>query len=191
MPALLKLQRWNVRVVTLLALLALFVSGCAHYKLGTGGELAFSRLYVAPVENEAVVPQAVALVTREIRRAFLTDGRVQLAASPDDADATLHVNLVNYGRTMTTARPEDTGLARKFDLTLEADLIVRDTRDGSPIVDTRRLSVTRQAFTDGDGFVVNGQRSPGGQNPAEYQTLPLLAQQLAERVTQAVLDTWE
>jgi hypothetical protein len=169
---------------------ALLLSACSHYQLGTGTELAFTTLYVAPVRNDAVLPQAVAVVSRELRQAFLQDGRVQLVGSAEEADATLHLTLVNYGRTMTTARVEDTGLARKFDLALEAECTLRDERTGTLLLDARRLAVTRQVFTDGDGFSIGGLPAPGGQNPAEYQTLPLLAEQLADRVIHAVLDVW-
>ena len=179
------LGRWCLLIPALLLL-----SSCSHYQLGTGNQVTFATLYVAPVRNDANLPQAVAVVSRELRQAFLQDGRVRLGSSADEADATLHVTLVDYGRTMTTARVEDTGLARKFDLALEADCTLRDERTGALLMETRRLAVTRQVFTDGDGFSIGGQVAPGGQNPAEYQTLPLLAEQLADRVIHAVLDVW-
>jgi hypothetical protein len=169
---------------------ALLLSSCSHYRLGTGQPAAFGTLYIAPVENDALVPQAVALVTRELRTAFINDGRVRLVASADEADATLHLTLVTYGREMTTARVEDTGLARKFDLTLAATCTLQDQRTGTALLDTRPISVVRQIFADGEGFTINGQPAPGGQNPAEYQTLPLLAQQLANQVLHLALDTW-
>jgi outer membrane lipopolysaccharide assembly protein LptE/RlpB len=182
---------WSVPLRWLcLGAAALLLSSCANYRLGTGAQLSFATLYVTPVANDALVPQAAALITRELRAAFLRDGRVQLVDSPEAADATLTLVLVNYGRNMTTARPDDTGLARKFDLMLETSCTLLDQRTGTPIFDKRPIAVTRQVFTDGDGFVVNGRPAPGGQLPAEYQTLPLLAEQLAQRVTHAVLDVW-
>lgn len=157
--------------------LALLLAGCGHYRLGTPGALTFRTLYLPPVTNEALVPQAVALVSRELRSAFLRDGRVQLVESPESADTVLAVSLADYGRTATTALPDDTGRARKFDLTLEAEITLTRASSGERLLQ-RRVAVTRQLFTD------------GGQLPAEYQTLPLLAQQLADRVTHAVLDVW-
>lgn len=169
---------------------ALLLSSCANYTLGTGGKLSFTTLYIAPVANDALVPQATALITREVRSAFLRDGRVQLVDSPETADATLALTLANYSRNLTTSRPDDTGLARKFDLILETRCTLIDRRAGKPIFENRAIAVSRQAFTDGDGFEANGRPSPGGQLPAEYQILPLLAEQLAQRVTHAVLDVW-
>lgn len=160
-----------------LAAAALLLSACAGYRLGTEGSLDFQTLYVAPVANDAIVPQAVALVSREIRAAFARDGRITLVDSPEDADAVLTVGLAGYGRTVTTAHPEDTGRARKFDLMLEAEILLDRPGSGEPLLQ-RRVAVTRQIFTD------------GGQLPAEYQALPHLAQQLADRVTHAALDVW-
>jgi len=160
------------------ALLALLAAGCAHYRLGTEGRLAFATVYVAPVENDAALPQAAALIGTQLREALLRDGRVSLAASPEAADATLSVTLAGYGREVATVRPGDTGLARKFDLTLDARCTLRDNRTGRAFFEARPVSVRRQAFTD------------DGQLQSEYQTLPLLAAALADRISHAVLDVW-
>lgn len=165
-------------IFSCLLALGLLASGCAHYQLGTGGKLTFQRLYVAPVANETALPQAVALVSAQIRESLLRDGRVTLVSAEADADATLVITLTNYGREVATVRPDDTGLARKFNLTLEAKATLRDQRTGTLLFENRALSSQRQAFTD------------SGQLQAEYQTLPLLAASLAESVRNAVLDVW-
>jgi hypothetical protein len=167
----------------------LLITGCANYRLGTGPEVPYRTLYIAPVGNEALVPQAVALVTREVRQAFIRDGRIQIVGSADEAEAVLTITLVDYGRAVATARADDTGLARKFDLTLTARLNLVDRTGDAGIAD-RTVFATRQAFTDGDGFRIDDRPAPGGQLSAEFQTLPLLAQQLAERVLHTVLDRW-
>lgn len=159
--------------------LALWLAGCAHYRLGTGAELSFERLYIAPVENNTMLPQAVALVTTQVREAFIRDGRVALVASPEEADALLNITLAHYGRTTATVRTDDTGLARKFDLTLDATLTLHDRRTGQAFVENRAVTSRREAFTDEDG-----------QLQAEYQTLPLLASSLADNIAHAVLDVW-
>lgn len=163
------------------ALLLAFVSlgaGCAHYQLGTGSRLAFTTLYVAPVRNQALLPQADALVAAALREAFVRDGRVTLVASPEAADATLQVTLTGYRREMLAANPADTGLARKFALHLAASCSLTDNRTRRPLFAHRELTATRDAYTD------------SGQLQAEYQTLPLLAESLAGEVTHAVLDVW-
>ena len=152
--------------------------GCAHYHLGTGGTPGFHTLYLAPVQNRAEIPQATALVSAQLREAFLRDGRVALAASPAAADATLTVTLAKYSRETLTALPADTGRARKFGLTLDATATLRDNRTGQLLFENRPLPVARQIFTD------------SGQLQAEYDALPLLADQLAKAATAAALDVW-
>ncbi|AHF89444.1 hypothetical protein OPIT5_03350 [Opitutaceae bacterium TAV5] len=161
-------------VCTLFAL-----AGCSGYRLGTGVRAPFDTLYIAPVGDSAAVPQAQAVVTTQLREAFLRDGRVILVNTPEDADAVLRVDLVGYDRNATVARSDDTGLARKFDVKLEAKVSLVDMREKKPLFANRMIVAERQLFAD------NNQ-----QIQAEYQLLPLLAETLADKVRGAALDTW-
>lgn len=170
----------------LCAFLALgLFSGCAHYQLGTEGKLAFHTLYIAPVENRAKLPQAVAIVSTQLREAFLKDGRVTLVNSPADADATLTVSLSHYGRDVTTSRPDDTGLARKFNLNLNAVCTLRDNRGGTLLFDKRPINAEQQIFA-----TATPQQADSEQLQAEYQALPQLASTLAQKVAHTTLDVW-
>jgi len=152
-------------------------TGCSHYQMGTGSKLAFETLYVTPVDSEALAPQARAIVGTRIRESFLRDGRVTLVASSAEADAVLKVTLKHYGREATVSKASDAGLARKFQLTLQAECSLT-TRDGKVLFSARKLQAQREAYVD------------NGQLQSEYETLPYLADQLAQSVTHATLDTW-
>lgn len=165
------------RSLLLLGCLTL-LAGCGHYRLGTDATPPFSTLHVEVVSSEVLLPQATVLVTNALREAFLQDGRVRLADAAESADATLRVTLVSYGRGVAVVRPDDTGLARRFDLNLSARATLTDNRGGPARFTDRTLVATRGAFTD------------SGQVPAEYQTLPLLAERLADEAVKAVLDVW-
>lgn len=154
------------------------LTGCAGYRLGTGSEPKFHTLFVAPVASEALIPQARVLVTTQIREALIRDGRVALVNSADQADAVLTVTLNSYQRSVAVSRTEDTGLARRFDVTLQAKATLVDTRSKEPYFTARPLEAKRGVFTD-SGLV-----------PSEYEALPLLAEQLANETVHAVLDTW-
>ena len=175
MTSVFKLVTRHTSLVTLV-----LCTSCAHYQLGTGsaGKLAFHTLYVAPVENKTSLPQARELVSTQLREAFARDARVTLVNSPEAADAPLTVVLNEYRRDVAAAREDDTGLARKFNLTLGAVCTLRDNRAAKPLFENRPVSVQREAFTD------------SGQVQSEYQTLPLLADALADKVTHAALDVW-
>jgi len=158
--------------------LALACAGCGHYQLGTTGKLSFATLHVAPVTMRTLVPQADPIIGTQLREAFVRDGRVRLANSPDAAEATLQLTVRDYRRDVATVRPGDTGLARKFTVTLSADATLIDNRTGAVLFQDREIVARRDLFTD------------SGQLQAEYQLLPLLAQDLAARTAHAVLDTW-
>ncbi|WP_404422849.1 LPS assembly lipoprotein LptE [Nibricoccus sp. IMCC34717] len=168
----------------LLAAAALALTGCGSYQLGTGTEPAFRSLYVAPVTNDAGIPQAAALFSRELREAFLRDGRVSLASTAEAADAVLEISLQSYERQATSALPQDTRLARKFDLELTARATLR-AHGGKEIFRDRELNATRQVYTTATS---TGEISR--QQQAEFNTQPLLARRLAEEAVHIVLDTW-
>lgn len=163
----------------LLSFLAIgLLTACANYRLGTGSTLKFSTLYVEPVTSEALIPQARVLVTTQIREALIKDGRVTLVSSPEQADAVLTVILYSYDRTVAVSRDNDTGLARRFDVTLAAKATLIDNRTKQPYFAQRAIEAKRGVFTD-SGLV-----------PSEYEALPLLAESLANETVHAVLDTW-
>ncbi len=164
----------------------LLLTGCSNYHLGTGGKLSFHTLYVAPVVNEnSNLPQAVAIVSTQLREAFLHDSRVILVNTPEEADATLTVHLVKYGRQAQARRTSDTGVARKFDITLDAEATLRDNHDNKLIFEKRKVRAVRQIFTDEQAGPGTGQ-----QLQAEYQNVPLLAEELAKNIRGAALDVW-
>lgn len=166
------------RVTAILAAAMFLATGCAHYQLGTGAELKYASIYVEPVRSEALIPQSTALVGTQVREAFIRDGRIRLAASAAEADLVLQIVLAKYEREIATVRPDDTGLARRYDITMTAKATLTDNRAGKVLFADRNLAARRGVFTD------------GGQIPAEYQNLPVLAEDIARRAVGAVLDTW-
>ena len=151
--------------------------GCANYQIGTSGKVAFTTLYVEPVKSETLLPQARAIFGTQVREAFARDGRVTIVNSPEIADVTLVVNLQDYRRDVASVLENDTGLARKFTLTLDVACTL-NMRNGEALFTDRVVRVQRDAFTD------------GGQLQAEYQSVPLLAEALAKKIVHAVLDVW-
>lgn len=156
----------------------IMLTGCANYRLGTGSTPAFRTLHVEPVANRTLLPQAQALVTTRLRETFARDGRTQLSNTPEAAEATLVVVINDYRRDIAAVREGDTGLARKFNVTLGVTCTLRDNRTGRPIFENRPVSAIREVFTD------------SGQLQSEYQTLPILAEALALKIVHTTLDTW-
>ncbi len=163
-------------VLPLFAMLAL--GGCANYQLGTGTTPTFRTVYIEPVSNRTLLPQSQPLLSTRLRETFARDGRVSLGTSSSDSDVTLTVVIDHYFREVAAVREGDTGLARKFNVTLGATCTLRENRTGKLIFANRPISAVREVFTD------------SGQLQAEYQTLPLLADALAAKVAHAALDVW-
>lgn len=179
----------RARPSALWALAALCVSlvGCSHYRLGTSGRLSFTTLYVAPVANKTLLPQAQAIVSTQLRDAFIRDGRVVLVDSPEQADAILSVTITNYHREIAAVLENGNGLASKFTLFLGATCTLRAGRDAKPLFENAEVEASRGSYTDNG---VANATMPLNQLQSEYNTLPLLASDLAGKVAHRVLDVW-
>ncbi|KAB2649517.1 MAG: LPS assembly lipoprotein LptE [Verrucomicrobiota bacterium] len=171
----------------LLILALCLTSGCAHYTLGTQGKLSFTTLYVEPVSNKSTLPQAQEILSQQLRDIFEKDGRVTLVNSPQIADATLTVTIKTYRRDVSAVRESDTGLASKFTLTLDSVCALSDNRTHSVLFQNRLVEVQASAFTDNGIPALTG---PGNQQQSEYNTVPILARKLADKVGHVVLDVW-
>jgi hypothetical protein len=171
------LSGW-LAVLCLLSSVLCLSAGCANYRLGTGTTQKFSSIYITPVTSDALIPQARVLVATQVREAFIRDGRVALAGSPEQADAVLTIKLSSYSRQVVVSQQDDTGRARRFDVTLLAHATLTDNRTRQPYFTERPLEAKRGVFTD-SGLV-----------PSEYEGMPLLAETLANETVHAVLDTW-
>jgi Lipopolysaccharide-assembly len=174
----------------LLALALICGTACSHYRMGTGAEHPFETIFIPAVETYAVLPQATAIFTTQLRDAFIRDGRLRVVNTPEEADVILSVKLGAFRRERLTALPSDTGITRKFGLTLDATCTLTQTKGGKALFTDRPLHVERQIFTE-DGSGGTGATILSTQQvQAEYQIVPQLAEPLATQARGAVLDTW-
>ena len=156
---------------------ALLLAGCVNYRLGPPQDLPFRSIHIRTVQNDSFAPQAQAVVSENLIEAFLRDGSV-LVESAGRADATLEVTLSRYHRERSATQLHDTVLGRSFRLQLQARVSLLDNRAGGTYFADREFAVTEEAFID-DGL----QR-------AEYQTIPILARELAKQIRDYVLNVW-
>jgi len=180
----------RARPLLIVLLWGVLAAGCSHYRLGTGAEPAFTTLYIAPVANKTLIPQSRMLMTVHIREALERDGRVTLVNDSADADATLEVTLTTIKREVAANREDDTGLARKFTESLTAIYTLRDNRSGRMLVAERPVTVQREVFVDNGLGDVTPFALANDQLQSEYNTIPLMAESLADRLSHAVLDVW-
>lgn len=159
----------------LLAAVAL-LTGCQSYQLGTGEAPPFDSVHVAPVERRALVPQAVPELTDALRSQLA--GRIRLA-SREHADTVLAVTLVAYRRNRVASDPEDTRRAIAYELVLEGEASLVDTRDGRVYFVAREF-VAQEIVYAFDGELIQ----------AERQALPVLVENLARDLRDAILGVW-
>lgn len=169
---------------------AILGAGCSHYRLGTGVEREFETIYIAPVDTNAVLPQATAILSTQIREEFIRDGRLRVVNTPAEADAILTVKLGSLDREAQTKLPTDSGLSRKFGLGLVATATLQDEKGEKIWFADRPLRTERQVFTDDGSAAGASFLQPVQQTQAEYSIVPTLGEALAAQVRGAVLDTW-
>jgi len=180
------LRRFALAAPLVLALA--FASGCRSYETGSGGELPFETIYIRPVSNDSFAPQAHAVVSAQVRREFLRDGRVTLVAEEAEADAVLLILLSEYERETASRLSDDTVRARDFDLTLTGSVSLYDAKAGEFLFRNREIDDTATAFVDNP--LIPDSEDTQGFLQAEYQAMPRLARDLARKIADEVLSPW-
>ena len=160
----------------MVAACGLFFQSCSHYQAGDGSSLPFSTLKLSPIINRSQAPQITQVLNHDLRQAFIQSGRVVIES--DGADAQLNVTLTRYDRENIATNSQDTGLARKYALTLQATCELTRSGSNSAYFSNRPVSVTLDIFLD------------SGQTRAETNAIPLLSKKLAEAIANEVLQTW-
>ncbi|MGZ0655791.1 LPS assembly lipoprotein LptE [Coraliomargarita sp. W4R53] len=177
-------------IATFTLLTIAFISGCKSYQFGNPAELPFQSIYIKPVSNNSFAPQAQALLSTQIRDAFIRDGRTKLVTSEEAADVVLLVNLTEYNRSAAARQSDDTVVAADFDLTLFAEVSLYNQNKGDYLFQDRVLRETSNAY-------VNNPYTTGSTNntqdflQSEYQAMSILTRDLARKIADEVLSPWE
>lgn len=186
------LMKRSIRVflgISLALLTLLSASSCRSYKLGHPGELAFTSIYVMPVENNSFAPQAQAQVSSDLREAFIRDGRVKLVASEEAADVVLMVSLADYSRSPSARANVDTVKAFDFDITLTSNVSLYDPINGNYLFKNDLIEARTNAYTE------NPYAAPAALNTqtyhiAERQAMQNLSRSLAQKIADRILSAW-
>ena len=175
-------------IATITLLTIIVVSGCKSYQFGNPAALPFTSIYVKPVTNDSFAPQAQALLSSQLRDAFIRDGRTKLVTSEDAADVVLLVNLSNYKRRAGALQSNDTAAAAEFDLTLSAEVSLYNQNTGDYLFQDRMLEESSNAYVNNPYSTTN---STNSFLQAEYQAMSELTRDLARKISDEVLSPWE
>ena len=181
----------HTSMVAMLALFALaFISGCNSYQLGNPVKLPFESIYIKPVSNDSFAPQAQALLSTQIRDAFIRDGRTKLVTSREAADAVLLINLTEYNRRPAARQSEDTTTAVSFSLVLAAEVSLFNQNKGDYYFLKRIINESSSAYAD-NPYATPAIAQTQDFLQMEYQAMPRLTHDLSRRIADEVLNTWE
>jgi len=160
----------------LASLAALALTGCAGYRLGPSNGLTAGAksIQVSPFVNQTFEPRLGEAVTAAVRKSLQRDGTYRLAMR-HDADIVVTGEITRYNRFELSYQPNDILTVRDVKLTLTAHVTARECSTGNLVLDR---TVT------GETPIRTGPDLTG----AERQALPLLAEDLAKKVTALLVD---
>jgi hypothetical protein len=156
--------------------LAVALGGCAGYQVGpTGGQIAGEKsVQIVPFVNRTSEARLADAVTFALRKEVQRDGTFRLATR-DAGDIVVSGVLTNYTRSEISLVPSDAATAQDYNVGLTAQVTARERQSDKVIFDRAVTSHTLVRVT---------QDLPS----SERQALPLLATELARRVTALLAD---
>jgi hypothetical protein len=163
---------------TLLAILvALGLSGCAGYRLGPTNGLAAGEksVQVNPFLNQTLEPALGDWVTQQTRKQLQRDGTYSLA-SHEDGDIIVSGVITRYFRVELTFVPSDILTVSDYQVGLTAQVTARERATGKVLLKAEPIT----------GYTLV--RVGTDLTNAERQALPLLAEDLAKKITALLAD---
>jgi hypothetical protein len=157
-----------------LALLVL--SACAGYKLGpTNGLQADAKtIQINPFPNQTIQPRLGDALAAAMRKSLQHDGTYRLSTH-GNADVIVTGVITDYSRGGLSFVPSDVLTVRDFRVSATVQVTARDAVSGKVFVDRKVTGYTLV-------------RAGADLTSAERQALPLLAEDLARRVTALLVD---
>jgi hypothetical protein len=155
--------------------LALAMTGCAGYNLGpTNHQVAGARtVQVNPFLNQTMQVQLGDDVTNQVRKQFQQDGTFHLAN--DDGDIIVTGVLISYVRIPLAFQPTDALTVTDYSVRVLAQVTAKERSTGKVILNQT---------VSGTTLVIVGNNL----DSAERQARPLLAADLAQKVTALIAE---
>jgi hypothetical protein len=161
--------------LSLSCFLLLLLSGCG-YQLGpTNGMAAGSRtLQVNLFQNKTFEPRLTEPLATSLRRWIQRDGTYRLATQ-NDADVIVDGAITEYNRVGVSFQPTDVLTVRDYDIFLVTKFTATERATGRVLMNSTVTGRTTVRVT-------------ADQSSAERQATPLLAEDVARRITALLVD---
>jgi hypothetical protein len=158
-----------------LSFIILATAGCYH--LGPTLKADYRSVAVPMFANKTLKPQLEAQVANAIVKRIQQDGGLRIE-SPENADVVVHGQIVRYDRSELRSLQQQTGTPREFRIRIDAMVEARDRRTGEFVLRPTRITGTADSFIGSD------------LQSAEFQALPLVADDLARQITSLLVESW-
>jgi len=160
----------------LIVCVAIAVSGCAGYRLGpTDGQTAGEKsVQIVPFANRTPEARLADAVTSALRKEVQRDGTFHLGTH-DAGDIIVTGAILRYERREVSLLANDVATAQDYNVSLTAQVTARERSSGKVLFDQPVTSRTLVRVTP-------------DLPSSERQSLPLLATDLARRVTALLAD---
>lgn len=157
-------------------LAVLLLAGCAGYRLGpSNGQSAGERsIFVRPFQNQTMEPRLGEPVTQALRKSLQQDGTFRLNTD-GDAEVVVTGTVTRFSRSPLSYQPHDLVSVQDYFLSMTARVKAVERATGRVLLD-REITGTTTLRVGTD------------LNSAERQATPLLAQDLARRITALLTD---
>ena len=159
--------------------LALALSSCAGYRVGpSNGERAGEKsVQVVPFTNQTTEPRLGDDATAALRKEIQRDATFRLASN-EPGDIVVNGEITGFFRSGVNFQPSDVITASDYRLIIAARITARNRATGKVLLDKTMT---------GNATVRVGNDLPS----AERQARPLLATDLAQKITSLIADgTW-
>lgn len=155
---------------------ALFVGGCAGYRLGTTLPPGIVSLHVPTFVNETGEPQLEIETTRAVLQEFQKDGALRVVAH-DDADAVLSVKLERFVLEPLRYERNEVRATSEYRIVIIAWIEFTRVADGEHLTQRR---VRGEATFEPAGDIALG----------KLDALPDAAEDLAHQIVETVVEYW-
>jgi hypothetical protein len=153
------------------------LTGCAGYHVGPLLKGNYKTVAVPMFKNHTYHPQVEAQVTNALIKRLQSDGALQVA-SIDNADVLVTGEVTRYLRGALRSVRQETREPREYKLTIEVRISVRDQRTGQLLLKPTLVTGSAETFIGSD------------LQSAEYQALPLIADDVARRASRLLTESW-
>ena len=161
-----------------LLMLAVLLTGCGTYRLGSMLPADIRTVYVPTFINNTTEPLIESEATQAAIQELQKDGSLRVVSTPEEADTLLVVTLINYELTPLKYETDLNTTADQYRLTLTAQVVL-----------TRRTTnkvVAESPGVQGEAdFPINGDFTT-----SKATGLPTAAQDLAHNIIGAIVETW-